>query len=112
MKTSHDQLNDPYPFHVPIEIDRQRLRKYLRVKWLLAWTISLCGFGALLGLAGVSKRCAEQSQSVAEATGVFATGIGIGGGLGLILGLALYFSLSHWLARRMAEGLELSVEGS
>jgi hypothetical protein len=103
-------MNDPYPFHVPIEIDRVQLRKYLRAKWLLAWMLALSGFGALFGLAGVSK-IAEQSPSVGQGFGILAAGCAGGLAVGLLLSVAAYFIFSHWLAGRMARGLEVSVEG-
>jgi len=103
-------MRDPYPFHVPIEIDRVQLRKYLRAKWLLAWMLALSGFGAFFGLASASKM-AEQSPSVGQGFGILAAGFAGGLALGLLLGVVAYFVFSHWLAGRMARGLEVSVEG-
>src|SRR4029079_1820696 len=81
----------------------------LRAKWLLAWMLALSGFGALFGLAGVSK-IAEQSPSVGQGFGILAAGCAGGWAVGLLLSVAAYFIFSHWLARRMARGLEVSVE--
>ena len=56
-------MNDPYPSSLHIEVDGQRLRNYLRVKWLLAWALPLSFFGALIGLASIGKALDDDAVS-------------------------------------------------
>ena len=105
-------MADSFPQRLEITIDRVRLRNYLRIKWLLAWIVLLTAVGACVGAARVSKSVEQQNLTVGQAAVILATAGGIGGVLGLGIGIALYLALSHWLAKRFADNLEVSVEGA
>ena len=105
-------MSDQYPSTLNIEIDRDRLRNYLRVKWLFSWALPLCFFGGMFGLATLGKAIDHGFPSRAAAVLFVAKGIGIGIGITLLISLFCYFVFSHRLASRLAASLEVSVEGA
>ena len=100
-------MSDQYPTNFAIEIDRPRLLKYLRTKWFLLWTGSMTALSAFVGLSGLGEIA---GGSVAALNFVRDFGILVGGA-GLV-GVLLYLVLGQWLAARIANSLEVSVEGS
>lgn len=105
-------MSDPYPTNLNIEIDRQQLKSYLRVKWLLSWTLPLCFFGGLFGFAALGKDLDRGFPSWVEGATFVAKGVGFGIGISLTLGFLCYLVFSHRLAARFAASIEVSVEGS
>ena len=105
-------MSDQYPSTLNIEIDRDRLRNYLRVKWLLAWVFPLSFFGGLFGFGSINKALDHGIVSRTDAVLLFLRGAGTGIGIALLVALFLYLLLSHRLASRLAGSLEVSVEGA
>ena len=104
-------MTDSYPQHVEIEIDRDRLRTYLRAKALLSWLLLLGSFGAVIGMA-VSGQILEQGvRPWTDVIFILATGLGIGFITAILLAGALYLLFSHRVMGRFAGELRLSVEG-
>lgn len=104
-------MADSYPTNINIEIDRPRLQKYLRVKWLLKWLMSLVLIGAFLAadLTGISLEKKDISTGAEAAIILKATAVGVV--LSVVAALLSYFLFSHWTASRLAESLQVSVEG-
>jgi hypothetical protein len=90
-----------------LEIDRERLCRYLRVKWLLSW-LSLGG--ALPGIFLLAYFSAGEAGEPSHALGP----AGVLGWFGVSLGGAfgLYVLLSHWRARRESATIQVTVEGA
>ena len=105
-------MSDQYPSTLNIEIDRDRLRKYLRVKWLFSWTLPLCFLGGMFGLAPIGKAIDHGFTSGTAAALFVARTVGIGVGISLLIALFCYLIFSHRLASRLAASLEVSVEGA
>ena len=105
-------MSDSYPEHLAVEIDRQRLKTYLRTKWLLSWVLSLGFFGGLFGLASIGAAFDRGFTSWSAGVALVAKCVAIGIGASSLLALLLYLILSHRLASRFAGSLELSVEGA
>jgi hypothetical protein len=104
-------MSDPYPSTLSIEIDRDRLRNYLRAKWLLAWTLPLTTLGAYT-FGDVEKTLADSADASRSDVLLLALrSIGTGIAIALIIALILYFVTSHRLAARLAASLDVSVEG-
>jgi hypothetical protein len=104
-------MADPFPSHLTVEIDRSRLRRYLRAKWLVSWVI-LCGvFGLMFGPISVGDRFDQGMFSWRDVLIIVASRAGLGLLLGVLVGVLFYFALSHWLAARFARELAVSVEG-
>ena len=104
-------MNDPFPKNITIDIDRDRLRTYLRAKWFLSWLGSLAGLGALLGFMAVLSFYEKRAfGGFPELCGLLirAGAVLLGS---LVVACLLYFLLSHWLAAQVAGGLQVSVEG-
>jgi hypothetical protein len=104
-------MDDPYPSHFEIEIDRAGLRKYLRTKWLLSWAIGLGLLGAFGGLASAGKAFDEGLKPWTELLAIAARNMAVGLCTGLVLAAGLYLVCSHWLAALYANSLGMSVEG-
>lgn len=105
-------MSDPYAEQLAVAIDRDRLKNYLRFKWLLAWLVPLCFFGGLLGLASISKSIDEGIVTGQNAMVLISIRIGTGVGIGLLLAACCYLMVSHRAASRLAATLNVSVEGS
>jgi hypothetical protein len=106
------RMKDSFPLQFAIKIDRPRLRNYLRAKWLLSWTAALCLVGGGVGMASVSKELERREATSREIASTLASAGAVGALCGVGAGMGLYFLLSHWLASRIAESLEVSVEGA
>lgn len=104
-------MKDPYPEVLNLEIDRDGVRRYLRVKWMIAWTLPLAFFGGMFGLAGIDavSNGAGESRNLFL---IFLQLIAMGAGGGALLGLVCYLLFSHRLAARLASTLTVSVEGA
>ena len=105
-------MSDPYPSTLNVEIDRLRLKRYLRAKWLLSWTLPLCFFGGMFGLTTLGRAVDGGLPSWVEGATFVAKGVSIGVGVSLMLGFLCYLAFSHRLAARLAASIEVSVEGS
>jgi hypothetical protein len=101
-------MPDPYPSTIDIEIDRAKLKKYLRVKWFLSWTGSLTGFAGMFGVASAIGAVLDQGKALAA--GLLLAGEITGGAF--LLSTCLYLILSHHRAARLAATLQVSVEGA
>ena len=105
-------MNDQYPSTLNVEIDRDRLRNYLRVKWLLAWTLPLSFFGAMFNFAGIGNALDHGIVSRGDTVLIVLRCVGTGIGISLLIALLLYLLFSHRIAGRLAPSLEVSVEGA
>ena len=103
-------MSDQYPETLNIEIDRDRLRNYLRTRWLLNWVLALGFFGGMFIFAGVSA--AVERGSLSAGVTFVAKCVALSLGSTTLLALFLYFILSHWRAARFAASLQISVEGA
>jgi hypothetical protein len=105
-------MSDPYPSNLSIEIDRQVLKKYLRVRWLLSWATLFALLGGLFGLASIGNALERSVTSRGEVVFVIFKCVGTGLGISLLLALIFYLLFSHRVTSRMANSLEVSVEGA
>lgn len=103
---------DPYPSHLSIEIDRARLCSFLRTGSLLMWILPLSFFGAFFGLVRGGHQVEGERLPLEDVLFSFASGIGKGLGIAVLLGVTAYLLFHHRQSRRHAETLEVSVEGS
>lgn len=96
---------------IHIEIDREKLRSYLRVKWFLSWLSGLIFIG--LPLASIPIGAAFDRGASLPAVGKLAAlSYGIALPATLLLSTALYFIFSHNRAAHLAETLQVTVEGA
>jgi hypothetical protein len=105
-------MSNSYPDHFTIEIERERLRTYLRTKYLLSWVLGLGFFGVVFGLASMGEAFDRGIESWQAGVVLVAKSIAIGIGASSLIALFLYFLLSHRLASRFAASIELTVEGA
>jgi hypothetical protein len=104
-------MSDSYPRDLEIEIDRDRLRNYLRGKALLSWLLLLGSFGAVIGMAASGRVLEEGMRPWGDVVRILATGLGSGLAAALVLAGGLYVSFSHGVMGRFADALQLTVEG-
>jgi hypothetical protein len=105
-------MSDSYPDHFTIEIERERLRRYLRTKYLLSWLLCLGFFGGLFGFASASAAFDRGIESWQAAVVLASKSIAIGVGVSSLIALFVYLLFSHHLASRFASSVELTVEGA
>jgi hypothetical protein len=89
-------MTDSYPEHFVIEIDRERLRGYLRAKYLLCWLLFLGFFGGLFGFASASAELERGIESWEAAVLLTAKSVAIGVGVSSLIALLLYLLLSPY----------------
>lgn len=105
-------MNDSYPSHLTIEIDRIPLARYQRMSRFMLCLLPLSFFGGLLGfVAGVG------SIERGDLTGINAVlsvikGLAMGLGISSAVALVIYLVFCHWTATRYANSLEVTVEGA
>jgi len=104
-------MADPYPLNFEVEIDRDRLRQYLRAKWLLLWLVLFSFFGLVFGAATGERKINQGMRSPAEVLWLLSKDSAIGMGIGLGLAFVLYALFSHRRAAHYSKSLSLSVEG-
>jgi hypothetical protein len=104
-------MDDPYPSHFEIEIDRVSLRKYLRAKWFLSWSATLAFIGAFIGFGTAAKAIDQGLRPWTEVLSLVCRNAALGLGIGLFLAVLLYLIFSHRLAAIYASSLGLFVEG-
>ncbi len=105
-------MSDQYPETITIEIDRDRLRNYLRAKGLFSWALVLSLFGGLFGLSGVANALDHGLSSRAEGALILFKSVGTGVGISLLVALFCYLIFTHRIATRQARTLQVSVEGA
>ena len=106
-------MTDSYPYTIEFDIDRDALRRYLRVKWFISWVAGFAFFGGTIGFSTVTRRLDNHDfHGVQELLTLLATGIGRGLVGSLILATVFYFLLSHGLASVTAASLRVTVEGA
>lgn len=103
--------HDPFPANWDIEIDRVRLRRYLRAKWFLAWVLPLTPIAAFIGLASSRESIAHDAFSWNSVLVTWALGAIAGAAIGMTMAMLGYFLISHRHAARFAESLHVSVDG-
>ena len=106
------QSADPYPSHLSIGIDQARLCTFLRVCSLVVWIMPLSFFGAFFGLCLGADKVEGKGLPLGEVLVSMASGLGKGLGIAVLIGLTVHLLFRHRQARRYAETLEVSVEGS
>jgi len=104
-------MTDPHPHDLEIEIDRNRLRAYLRAQSLVIWALLFSFLGIICGLSSVAKDLEQGVHTWSSMLTTAATAIGIGWGLGLLVASACYFVFNHRMTGRFADELRISVEG-
>ncbi len=104
-------IHDPYPTHWDLEIDRSRLKQYLRTKWFLAWALPLTLIAAFIGLANSSDVLAQKAFSWSMVLATWTLGALAGAAIGMAAATLLYFLISHRHAARFADSLQVSVDG-
>ncbi len=105
-------MNDPYPQTIKIDIDRDRLCRYLRLQCFFGWTTTLVLFGPLFGvLLLVGEKNRNRFDSVDEFYQQMFRGLSLGAAAGLLLGVICYLVISHRRAQRTAHALQVTVEG-
>ena len=109
--TAH-RMDDPYPEHFELEIDRERLRRYLRVHWFLAWMTLFTSFGAVFGMASAIDEFEKNPVNFWVAVSTAAQCTGMGAAIGFGGAVVMYFVFSHYLAARYADALRVNVEGA
>ncbi|MDX1964030.1 MAG: hypothetical protein SFX18_12820 [Pirellulales bacterium] len=105
------QTDIPYPENLTIEIDRDRLRKYLRVKYLFYFTPLLI-FGALIGFTSSIKTLERTGEFNFDTLLFVLRCIGTGVGISLLIALSGYFGCVYFYCARYAYTLSLTVEGA
>ena len=105
-------MKDRFPETLALEIDRQLLRKYLRLKSILMCqcVMGLLGFPA--GMALMEDALKKDGTTLLERLGLIALGIGLGQLGALLLTSLLYLILMHRQTGQYADGLEVRVEGA
>lgn len=96
-----------YPENIEFEIDRLRLKRYLRISWLFKWIIGVGGTGAFISIFPFLQ-CIENRMHLGEATN-YAISINLGA---LLLSVVCYSISSHFRAAQLAKSLKLRVEGA
>lgn len=108
-------MNDPYPPHLTIEIDRKRLAKYLCFKWLLMWVFLCTFFGFISGMGNIVNtlegRRPPKIASLNDLLLLISSELAMHIGIAFLIAVLLYFIFSHRFALRSAASLEVSVEG-
>lgn len=104
-------MPDTYPQNFPIEIERLKLCRYLRAQAILSWSTLVAVSSVLGAVARTGKRNAPNLNSVAEVWREFLLGLGIGAAVGLLIACLLYLVFNHFSAKRIADSLQVSVEG-
>jgi membrane protein YdbS with pleckstrin-like domain len=105
-------MSDPFPATVEVVIDRIRLQQYLRWKWFLAWTVLPGVMGMFIGLSSSTTTIGQHPSSLSEVLSSAVLRAVFGFVAALLLAVVCYLTCSHRLARRYAEELQVSVEGS
>jgi len=105
-------VSDKYPSTLAIEIDRTRLRNYLRARWLLSWVLPLSFCGILFGLVRSGKALEHGVVPRDDIVLLIVRCFGATVGISLLVAVLLYLIFSHRLASRIAASLEVSVEGA
>lgn len=106
------QSPDPYPSHLSIEIDRTGLCTFLRAVSLMVWIAPLSFFGAFFGFIHGADKVEGQGLPLADVLVSMVSGLGKGVGIAVLIGLTVHLLFRHRQARRYADTLEVSVEGS
>ena len=104
-------MNDTHPENISLEIDRPKLRRYLRLHWLRNWSFALGALGALFGFMPVAHALDEDRHTGEEILSIAVRNIGISLLAGLLLAALLYLIFSHRQAARYARTLAIDVEG-
>lgn len=106
------QVTDPFPSRFTIEIDRVRLRKFMRTGRLLLCFLPLAiflpFFAFILAMGHVERGGFPWDQSVWIVLRWTGTGIGAAA----LIGSVIYLIFNHHQSYRFAESLEVSVEGA
>jgi len=105
-------MSDHYPETLSIEIDRGRLRAYLRTKWLISWALILSLIGGMYGLSCIGSALDGGVASRFDAVLIVVKCVAKGIGVSLLIALVCYLIFSHRIASRLASSLQVSVEGS
>jgi membrane protein YdbS with pleckstrin-like domain len=104
-------MTDPYPQNFPIEIEHDKLCRYLRTAHLIGWGSLLVVFASMIGImAHTGEHNRANINSMSDVWREFFLGLGIGAASGVILALIVYVPL-HFLIKKEADGLCVSVEG-
>ncbi len=115
VKNNYDTLPESFP----IEIDRERLRRFLRLHCLIGWMVitGFFGFFAGIGTIGDAIKANElrekegrQAVILSHATILrhLANGMAMGGSIGLVF----YLCMGQWTSAAYARNIRLSVEGA
>jgi hypothetical protein len=102
-------MTDSYPESFTIEIEREKLCRYLRLEVLCGSLLPCTFFGSYFGLVTAFQRYASDNIDLW-------TRIPLRMGAGFVIGsavaLVVYAIFGHTMSRLRANGLEVSVEGA
>ncbi len=105
-------MSDSYPESFTIEIEREKLCRYLRRLWVLLPCVLFIWLGAMFGLAWtLGDEPRKEFDSVMDVVIAFCLGPGLGVAIGVMLVVSTYFLFIHRAAKRYAESWQVSVEG-
>jgi hypothetical protein len=100
-------MNDHHPEELNIEIDRDALRRYPRVKWLMAWAWPLVFFGGMFGFLGIGNHFDNGIDSLLGALMMVLKCVATGVDVGLLIALAGYLLFSHRLAAGLSRACRI-----
>jgi hypothetical protein len=101
-------MSDSYPESFSIEIERQKLCRYLRCEALVTALLPCLIFGTYFGAIWGSRR---RGDGPTDLWTTIPLGMAIGFSVGLVVALVLYIVLGHFTGRLRANRLEVSVVG-
>jgi len=101
--------SDKYPETIEFEIDRDKLRKYLRTRAFLFWNI-LTFFGAFGNFINAIEDCEYSSKY--DSILYITKGTLLGLLIGFCSAVILYFIFSHKCAKKTSDNLQIIVEGA
>ena len=103
---------DRHPHSIRFDFDRENLRRYLRIKWALAWMLTLGGLGAFFSTIRIGDALERAGTLTADNAATCLRFLATGTGAGFLLGAVCYLGFSHFRAGRLAATLSLEVEGA
>ena len=102
--------SDPHPRQITFEFDREKLRRYLRLRALALWSLGLGGLGSFIGFCTAMDMLQRANTAFPEKLPAALTHFVRFGAGGLALGLLCYLICSHRQAVSHARSISLEVD--